>query len=919
MSLQCSQMDEEEATHENLIKISNKSMNHQHTPAGSTIQDQCKAASIQQLISEYKKYVLRKTHSATQVAQIFKNEIIKRYGRLEDQKQEKDARIQKLQEEIAKLEASLEGPIIGGPRSTALMQDNTDSDSDLSETEHSSKNKSKNRKHQRAFEQSTPKPTKFDKDKAAGMSATDLLETYRYLMGRKEKGTNSEARKYMECLQERLTTIEEKPRTIREPGEDGENKQLEEEIEKLREKTNRKNEQLKKHTEQINTLNEKKEALEKTLRGQEKKLREAVSKELETREEAEKMYNKLKEKEAQLEKLKQELEDSQNSFVELNAELAKLRNSRANTSEDHSHMRTEDSYEIEVIEEDKETELINSSSTHDYTEESEVEEYNQPQQPSEIKSTMKSLKELNNQRSFDEEEKRKYIRGYNLLKRDFMNHGRKVWNNKTVESFIKLLCNKKTEFNNMEEHKIPEQNNEEVIDLLALTNQLQKDHDDMKKALEHFRTKSTEENEILKESKLRHKPMEKIINDYLVPSKIIIERAEDNTKQLYEGLKDFHRINPKQLSDQITEKINNNLTHLLAEMKKIDEKKHHQLKDKSQQQQLNRSEKSKTREKEQREQLTKLVIIPIDKRQAPQVNHLIREEIKKPELRPAVKQLRKTLNQNIEIRAKEKDIEQIKKALKASESLQTCTQMVEPEQRQMKILLLRVPNDIKKEDIERELEHKNYFDRNEFEIIKNFPARRGEYNNWVLQSNSKMCRNLLRKGKINIYTEQIKLVNHIRVLRCTNCQALENHVASQCKWQAECANCAESHHTKDCTNTAKACVNCTRESCDGEGHSAYSTDCPQYQKEKREKLNSYYQGTQAQANYHINGEQISNHRNIVTDETESTRNHGYQLPPRRNTTENEVRTVAYREIKNSERKRERENRMIREARPPHCR
>lgn len=87
--LQHSQMDEDETPQENLIKIRNKSLNHQHTPAGITVQDQCKSATIQQLISEYKKYTLRKTHHAAQVAQLFRNELVKRYGRLEDQVQEK--------------------------------------------------------------------------------------------------------------------------------------------------------------------------------------------------------------------------------------------------------------------------------------------------------------------------------------------------------------------------------------------------------------------------------------------------------------------------------------------------------------------------------------------------------------------------------------------------------------------------------------------------------------------------------------------------------------------------------------------------------------------------------------------------------------------------------------------------------------
>lgn len=126
----------------------------------------------------------------------------------------------------------------------------------------------------------------------------------------------------------------------------------------------------------------------------------------------------------------------------------------------------------------------------------------------------------------------------------------------------------------MEENKSPEQNNEEVIDLLTLTNQIKQDHEDMKRTIEKFRIKSTDEIEDLKESRIRHLPMQKIINYYLAPTKVTIERAEKITNQLYESLKDFQRLNPKLLSDQITGKIYN-LARLLAEVKTTGEKKHH--------------------------------------------------------------------------------------------------------------------------------------------------------------------------------------------------------------------------------------------------------------------------------------------------------------------------------------------------------
>lgn len=175
---------------------------------------------------------------------------------------------------------------------------------------------------------------------------------------------------------------------------------------------------------------------------------------------------------------------------------------------------------------------------------------------------------------------------------------------------------------NTEESEV-EENNEVAIELLAIIKQLQLENEDMQKTTTKFQKKSTEEIEILKSSKLRHIPIQTIINEYLTPIQRIIERIESKTRQLYEDTKNYQRINPKLMSDQIAKKIHKNLTRYLTEEKKTEDKNHHLLTTKTQQ--PKRHEEGKTKENKTKNQLTKLIIIPKDIKQASEINKQIRE------------------------------------------------------------------------------------------------------------------------------------------------------------------------------------------------------------------------------------------------------------------------------------------------------
>lgn len=100
----------------------------------------------------------------------------------------------------------------------------------------------------------------------------------------------------------------------------------------------------------------------------------------------------------------------------------------------------------------------------------------------------------------------------------------------------------------------------------------------------------------------------------------------------------------------------------------------------------------------------------------------------------------------------------------------------------MRILLLRLPKDITQEDLQNELSQNIILRESNFTITKSIQARNKNFNNWQLQLNANIGRQLINRGSIKIFTDQIRIVHHLRVLRCTNCQAMEDHIASNCSY-----------------------------------------------------------------------------------------------------------------------------------------
>lgn len=681
---------------------------------------------------------------------------------------------------------------------------------------------------------------------------------------------------------------------------------------------------------EIEELSEECEELKQQLENSEedrKKLSHTIN---QLNEQIEELKTEKEQSHKKLEQSKKAQEEVQLNFEELNSELAQLRNSVNSSITTNTESSTYDSYPHEV-------ETSDTSLTQDNSEESEEGESSPQLLPTERKDIIKSLKDLNKQVLNDKNQQKQYIQGYKLLKKDFINHGRKNWNNKTVESYINLLCNKKKEL------EIPHHKEDSLVPGMELTmssNNLKQGITDIQGIIQNFHTQAKAEIKNIQNSKGRFLPIQAIHKSFeeLIHTKL--EATENLAKNLFEEMKDWSKLNPKNITDQISENIKQTIARNIEETLKRVNKVINQPKEQEEANSQYSNEKLPTR---------KLVIIPKDADQASQINLHIREEIKKPEIRSTIKAIRKTLNNNIEIRVSENYVETLKKALQ-TEELQEKADIIQPDQRKMKILLLRVPNDLSKEDLQTEFQERNYFRESPFEIIKHFPVRNGNYNNWVVQSTAKTCRQLIKKKRINIITDSIRIVHHVRVQRCSNCQALDHHTSINCQWASDCANCALDHKTEDCTNTMEACINCIRDKIDSPPHKASSPECPSYQKCKTSNLNKYYEHTQGQRQPHINSganknDLPQNHRPQSEENTQRIHNSEYYPPlnPRRNDRREreqdrnqredyrgfrrehnrgrvtESRYVQYRVVENSSRRNANNIYNNREARPPHCR
>lgn len=423
----------------------------------------------------------------------------------------------------------------------------------------------------------------------------------------------------------------------------------------------------------------------------------------------------------------------------------------------------------------------------------------------------------------------KYITGQKLLENDFIRHGRKMWTDKEVKNFLK---NYKKTNSSQKQQPTPQIDTQKLTTEIVTTIKIiYSSTQDLKEILNEYHNKIMNELESLKNAKNKYATFQNYQEQYRNDMEKQIEKLQSYCDIQTEKL----QYNYQELQTNYMEQIRKHISDNIETQFREQTRKWNEIIKTLQTVESHQRITKQTNKQDQK--IKKLILIPNDKIEINQVTKVIREEAKKTDKIPEIKNIRKTRNNNIELKSVDNEITNLTEILKGKLDN---VEIINPDQRKMKIILLRINNEITEEDLEQELLQKNYLES--FKILKKIEVLKSNYNNWVLEAQAADCRKVVKWGKLKLFYEIVKVEFHIRVTRCTNCQELNNHVKSQCDYGTRCANCSERHHTEDCKDKDKKtrCINCIRCNKTDIEHQAYSPKCPIFQKVKQERLREYY-------------------------------------------------------------------------------
>lgn len=568
--------------------------------------------------------------------------------------------------------------------------------------------------------------------------------------------------------------------------------------------------------------------------------------------ELEDQREKIKTLEAINNQLQLELQQSQEAFSDLNKEIASMRNQSEKQHQENQTSNENSNFDYDaLIGKDVDSTEIDAEVVENTEQEA--------LQPKEVPKLIKSLKEKDSNTQ-------QYRLGFKLLKNDFLNYGRKTWNTKTVEKFLKILYNNYLQNENIQIPTSKEVNEELGIDIMANLTNLQQQITQLNNEMDQLQTDLKNEFETLKANKTKYATLQIIVGERNLSIKYQMKQIHMTADTLLNKIKDKTLLSTNKIITLIKDTIETGLKKLPENYKITEEINKQELFIQNKRKKLSGQEKHK------------IILKPKMNKSSELINQFLREEAKKLDEFPLLNTVRKTSNKNIEIKANVEELTKIKQMIEESPDLKEITDIIEPDKKVMKILLLKVPDDITEEDLLKNLQYHKYFYEDDFQIIKPIQSQNSGFNNWIIQSCAKSCRNILKRQKIRVFTELIRVVNYIRIKRCTNCQGLSHHTAHECRWQPECANCAGEHHVNDCATSVKKCANCVRYKYPDVNHAATDINCPRYQEVKQQTLEQYYQQGNTRTSVREAQNRHETQNREYREESSSRKTHGNAQP-----------------------------------------
>lgn len=203
-----------------------------------------------------------------------------------------------------------------------------------------------------------------------------------------------------------------------------------------------------------------------------------------------------------------------------------------------------------------------------------------------------------------------------------------------------------------------------------------------------------------------------------------------------------------------------------------------------------------------------VVIKPKTKQESKTTKEVIRKTLNPTKLEVGITQIKDTKEGGVLIKCNSKEeIEKIKIA--AEKKLKRNYEIKTPEQRNPRIKIVDIEENIDKEILEESINKQNSYLNHEDAMldIKVVKKMKSKYMA-IAECDPMSLQLILKHGKLSIGWSICRVFEYIPVFRCYKCGDYD-HKASECKREEKCLKCISvNHKTEDCVSEQYKCFNC---------------------------------------------------------------------------------------------------------------